>query len=116
MPSAEHASNLVKDIRVDTTKGYRCHHMAVVIGPSSKHRIELLDQGRHRGGDVFANQFLYLLHEGMNSRIRRRDVQFSAKLANGLPEERESVFDVRDQRFSTESSRPRTARNFSTTG
>ena len=73
--------------------------MAVVIGPAAKHRIKVLDQGGHRGGDVFANQFLYLLHEGVNSRIGWRDVQFSAKLAKGLPKERESVFDVRDQRL-----------------
>ena len=58
--------------------------------------IELLENKQNRGGDVFANQWPYLLQQKVKSRIGWRDVQMTAKLAKGLPEERESVFDVRD--------------------
>jgi len=99
VPSAYHAPELIEDIGVDATEGFRCHHVAVVIGPASKCCIELLDQGRHRRADVFADQCSHLLHEGMNALSGWRDVQDPAMLAEGLPEERESVFDVRDHRL-----------------
>ncbi len=96
MPSAYHAPELFMNIRVDTTEGFRRHHVAVVVGPTPKRCIELLDQGRHRRADVFTDHCSHLMHEGVNSLSGWRDVQHPAMLSKGLPEERKSVFYVRD--------------------
>ena len=55
MPSAQHAPKLFKDIGVDTAEGFRCHHVAVLVRPTSKRVVELLDQDRHRRADVFTD-------------------------------------------------------------
>ena len=67
MSLSQHAPELSEDIVVDAAEGLRCHHVAVVMRPASKRRIELLDQGRHRGADVCADYCSHLADEGEDS-------------------------------------------------
>src|SRR5208282_2662929 len=97
MPPSQHSPKIFEDIVVDATKGCRCHHMTVVVGPTSEYLVERLYQCRHRRADVFTDQRSHLLLQGEDSLFGWRDVQHPAMLAEGLPEERKSVGNVRDQ-------------------
>ena len=96
MSPPQHAPELFKDIGIDAAEGLRCDHVAVVIGPAAKRFVQLLDQDRHRRARVLTDQFPNFSFEGEDSLNRRRDVQNPAMLAKGLPQEGESVADIRD--------------------
>ena len=89
--------NLFEDIFVDATKGFRCHHMAVVVGPTSEYLVEFLYKERHRCADVFTDHRSHFLLQGEDSLFGWRDVQHPAMFAKSLPEECKSVRDVRNQ-------------------
>ncbi len=65
--------------------------MAVIIAPTAKRLVQLLDQGQHRCADVVTDQFSYLPDEGENSLLSRCNVQYLAVLAEGLAEKSETV-------------------------
>lgn len=99
MSAAHHPPQLIFDILIDTYKSGPCHHMAVVVAPTTKHLIQLLDQNRHGRADVFAGKYSHLSFEGEDSLLGRGDVQYITGLAIGLPEECKPVFNVRDRGF-----------------
>jgi hypothetical protein len=94
VPAAQHAPQLLIDIVVETRKGCRCIHMAVVVTPAAKHLIEPLDQGGHRCADVCTDQIPHPAPEGHHAVFRRRDVQCCRTRAQGMSEEAEAVLDV----------------------
>src|SRR5208283_2581962 len=107
---------MFEDIVVDATKGCRCHHMTVVVGPTSEYLVERLYQCRHRRADVFTDQCSHFLLQGEDSLFGWRDVQHPAMLAEGLPEERNPSGILLTKVLFGERLRPRPARKPSTTG
>jgi hypothetical protein len=71
--------------------------MAVIVTPTPKRLIQRLDQGRHRRADVFAAQVAHLPLEGEDSLVCWGDLQDISNLTEGLPEELETVLDMRDR-------------------
>lgn len=97
VPSVEHAPELFEDVVVDVAEGFRCYRVSVAVGPSPEHGIELLGQGRHRCADELADYGSHLLLQGEDSLSGGSEVQYSSLFSEGLPEERESVRNMRDQ-------------------
>jgi len=95
--AAQHAPQLLADVRVHPDKGVRCHHVAVVVSPAPQRLVQRLDQGGHRSADVFTDQGSNLADEGGDALFGRGDVQHIGLSAEGLPEESKSVLDVRDK-------------------
>src|SRR5436190_11988661 len=88
-----------KDSMIHFSKGFFADHMPVIIGPPPNLWVQLSNEIACCGLLVDLDDFSNVLEKGMDVLFRGLDEQFSVVLAQMLPKEVKTVFDMCDEGF-----------------